>query len=125
MARALGINVSAIKTAIFALGSFMAGFAGGLNLPLSSASLGADAEATVLAFIIVIIGGVGSIMGTFIAALIVGIVDSLGILVVLDLPLWLFILLWWSSFSCDHMVFLEELHNNILDILILFFKEQI
>jgi len=82
MAKALGVNVSAIKTAIFALGSFMAGFAGALNLPLSSASLGADAEATVLAFIIVIIGGAGSIMGTFVAALIVGIVDSFGILVV-------------------------------------------
>ncbi len=82
MAKALGVNVSAIKTAIFALGSFMAGFAGALNLPLSSASLGADAEATVLAFIIVIIGGAGSIMGTFVAALIVGIVESFGILIV-------------------------------------------
>ena len=82
MARALGVNVSAIKSAVFALGSFLAGFAGGLNLPLSSASLGVDVEATVLAFIIVIIGGAGSIAGTFVAALIVGIVDSFGILFV-------------------------------------------
>lgn len=78
--KALGVNVSAVKTSVFALGSFMAAFAGALNLPLSAASLGADLEATILAFIIVIIGGVGSMFGSFVAALVVGIAEAFGIM---------------------------------------------
>jgi branched-subunit amino acid ABC-type transport system permease component len=80
MTKALGVNVPWVMTAVFVLGSFLAGFAGVLNFPMSSASLGSDMEATIVAFIIVIIGGTGSVMGTFVAGLLVGIVEAIGIM---------------------------------------------
>ena len=78
--RALGIDVNAVYTGVFAMGIFLAGVAGTLNLPLSSAALGIDVEMTILAFVIVIIGGVGSVGGAAIAALIVGLVETFGIM---------------------------------------------
>jgi branched-subunit amino acid ABC-type transport system permease component len=78
--RALGIDVNMIYTGVFAIGTLLAAVAGTLNLPLSSAALGIDVEMTILAFVIVIIGGVGSIGGAAIAALIVGLVETFGIM---------------------------------------------
>lgn len=75
----LGINVSIVFTGIFAIGSFLAAFAGALNLPLTSAALGIDMEMVILAFVIVIIGGVGSIKGAVLAAFIVGLVEAFGV----------------------------------------------
>ena len=78
--RSLGINVNSVYTGVFSLGIFLAAVAGTLNLPLSSAALGIDVDMTILAFVIVIIGGVGSVGGAAIAALIVGLVETLGIM---------------------------------------------
>jgi len=78
--RSLGIDVNAVYTGVFSLGIFLAAVAGTLNLPLSSAALGIDVDMTILAFVIVIIGGVGSVGGAAIAALIVGLVETFGIM---------------------------------------------
>ena len=78
--RALGIDVNSVYTGVFSLGIFLAAVAGTLNLPLSSAALGIDVDMTILAFVIVIIGGVGSVGGAAIAALIVGLVETFGIM---------------------------------------------
>jgi branched-subunit amino acid ABC-type transport system permease component len=82
MTRALGVKVGTVLTMVFTLAGFLAGFAGALNLPMSAASLGLDVETTILAFIIVVIGGAGSITGTMLASLSVGIVESLGIMLI-------------------------------------------
>lgn len=82
MTRALGVKVDSILTVLFALGSFLAGFAGALNVPTCAACPGMDVESSILAFIIVIIGGPGSVIGAAGAALSVGIVEAFGIMFV-------------------------------------------
>jgi branched-subunit amino acid ABC-type transport system permease component len=81
MLGALGANVSGIYTGMFALGSFFAGLAGGLVSPIRSLVPGMDVEIIVEAFIIVVIGGLGSLWGAFLGALIYGQVLAFGILV--------------------------------------------
>lgn len=78
----LGVDVNNVFTGIFAIGTFLAALSGALNLPLTSARLGLDAEMIILAFVIVIIGGVGSISGAAFAALVVGFVEAFGIMYV-------------------------------------------
>lgn len=80
MTGALGVKVDTVFTGIFVMGAFLAGFAGSISAPLGGATLGVDVEMAVLAFIIVIIGGVGSISGAALAALIVGIIEAFGIM---------------------------------------------
>lgn len=94
MTRALGVRVPSVLTAVFSIGGFLAGFAGALNLPLGSATLGIDAEATNIAFIVVIIGGTGSIIGTAAAALCVGLVESFGIMLLPQYTIvWVYLLM--------------------------------
>jgi branched-subunit amino acid ABC-type transport system permease component len=81
MLGALGINVSRLYTAVFVLGSFLAGLAGGLVTPVKTIVPGMDVEIIVEAFIVVVIGGLGSFWGTFLGALIYGQVLSFGILI--------------------------------------------
>ena len=82
MSASLGINESAIYTAVFALAAWLAGVAGGLSAPLAGAALGSDLDAVIDAFVVVVVGGLGSIPGAFLAALLVGMVRSFGILVI-------------------------------------------
>ncbi len=79
MAEALGINTGRIYALTFFIGAALAGLSGALTVPPTVAMLGMDAEALVLSFIVIIIGGIGSLGGAFIGALIIGIVRSFGI----------------------------------------------
>lgn len=82
MLGALGVNVSRLYTGVFLLGSFLAGLSGALTTPVKAIVPGMDVEIIVEAFIVVVIGGLGSFWGTFLGALIYGQVLSFGILVV-------------------------------------------
>ena len=79
MASALGINVSRVYVEAFAIGCFMAGLGGAVVVPAQAAILGMGVEALVLAFVVVVIGGLGSLEGAFIGALIVSLVRTAGI----------------------------------------------
>ncbi len=78
MAAALGAPVDALRVAVFALGAALAGLAGALMVPIAEASLGMAVEYIIIAFVIIIIGGLGSLKGSFFAALLVGMLDTLG-----------------------------------------------
>lgn len=81
MASALGINVISLSTWVFFLGSCLGGFGGALWAPVGSLSPGMDVEIIVDSFIVVVVGGLGSLWGTLLAAIIIGEVTSFGILV--------------------------------------------
>jgi branched-chain amino acid transport system permease protein len=81
MLGALGGNVQRIYTIAFAAGSFLAGLAGALVTPIKTVVPGMDVEIIVEAFIVIVIGGLGSLWGTFIGALIYGQFLSFGILI--------------------------------------------
>jgi branched-chain amino acid transport system permease protein len=63
----------------FAIGCFMAGLGGAIIVPSQAAVLGMGVDALVLAFVVVVIGGLGSLEGAFVGALLVGFVRTLGI----------------------------------------------
>ncbi len=79
MASALGVNVNRVYIQAFTLGCFMAGLGGAIVVPSQSAVLGMGVDALVLAFIVVVIGGLGSLEGALAGALIVGVVREAGI----------------------------------------------
>ena len=79
MASALGINVNRVYVQAFAIGCLMAGLAGAIIVPSQSAVLGMGVDALVLSFIVVVIGGLGSLEGALVGALIVGVVREMGI----------------------------------------------
>jgi branched-chain amino acid transport system permease protein len=74
MASALGVNVNRVYILAFTLGCFLAGLGGAIVVPSQSAVLGMGVDALVLAFIVVVIGGLGSLEGALVGALIVGVV---------------------------------------------------
>jgi len=86
-ANALGVNVSGLFTLVFMLGAFLAGLGGAAAAPISAAALGMDVDIVILCFIVVIIGGAGSLLGTILAAILIGLVDSFGILVLPEFTL--------------------------------------
>ena len=69
---ALGIDEARLATAVFALGTFLAGLAGALALPREPANLGMDIAVIADAFVVTVVGGLGSIPGAFLAALLIG-----------------------------------------------------
>jgi branched-chain amino acid transport system permease protein len=79
MAAALGINVSRVYVQAFAIGCCMAGLGGAVVVPAQAAVLGMGIEALILAFVVVVIGGLGSLEGALVGALIVGLVRTAGI----------------------------------------------
>ncbi|HVQ77013.1 MAG TPA: branched-chain amino acid ABC transporter permease [Candidatus Binatia bacterium] len=81
MLGALGVNVAALYTQVFVFGSWLAGLAGALAAPTVAVALGMDADVLTTAFVVVVIGGLGSFAGTFISALLVGLLQSFGILI--------------------------------------------
>jgi branched-subunit amino acid ABC-type transport system permease component len=81
MLGALGADVGRLYTAMFAFGSFLAGLAGALVTPIKTVNPGMDVEIIVEAFIVIVIGGLGSLWGTFLGALIYGQFLSFGILI--------------------------------------------
>ena len=79
MAAALGINVSLVYVSAFAIGCFMAGLGGAIVVPTQAAVLGMGIDALILAFVVVVIGGLGSLQGALVGALIVSLVRTAGI----------------------------------------------
>lgn len=81
MLAALGVNQSLLFTSVFFLGSFLAGLGGALQLPKGGADLLMDLNVIASAFVVVVIGGMGSIPGAYLAALLIGELSAFGILV--------------------------------------------
>ncbi len=79
MASALGVNVNRVYVQAFTLGCFMAGLGGAIVVPQQGAVLGMGPDALILAFVVVVIGGLGSLEGALIGALMVGVVREFGI----------------------------------------------
>jgi branched-chain amino acid transport system permease protein len=78
MAQAVGVNVPLLFTAVFALGTFLAALAGVLGGPFVGVYPGADMDILLLALVVIIIGGEGSLLGAFVGSLLVGMLDSFG-----------------------------------------------
>lgn len=78
MVSALGVDINRLFTLVFAFGAMLAGFAGVLAGPIFSVEPGMGDNVLILAFVVIVIGGIGSIRGAFVAALLVGLVDTLG-----------------------------------------------
>jgi len=81
MLGALGVNVDRLYTGVFVVGSFLAGLGGALIAPVKAIVPGMDVEIIVEAFIVVVIGGLGSFWGTMLGALVYGQVLAFGILI--------------------------------------------
>ena len=78
MLGALGINVTLLYTLVFALGAALAALAGVMAGPIFTVESGMGESVLILAFVVIVIGGIGSIRGAFVAALLVGVVDAIG-----------------------------------------------
>jgi len=77
MVEALGININRLFLIVFALGTAMAGLAGMLIAPITEASIGMGNDIIIIALVVVIVGGIGSVKGAFYAALIIGMIDTM------------------------------------------------
>ncbi|MBO9627836.1 MAG: branched-chain amino acid ABC transporter permease [Shinella sp.] len=78
MIAALGVDISTLYTVVFALGAALAGLAGALVGALQSVQVGMGEPVLILAFVVIVIGGIGSIKGALVGAVIVGVVDTMG-----------------------------------------------
>ncbi len=78
MIGALGVNISVLYTLVFALGAGLAGFAGALIGAIQSVQVGMGEPVLILAFVVIVIGGIGSIKGALIGAILVGLTDTMG-----------------------------------------------
>jgi len=78
MAAALGVNIKLLYTFVFGLGAALAGFAGVMQAPILTVQIGMGENILILAFVVIIIGGIGSIRGAFVASLVVGLIDTVG-----------------------------------------------
>jgi branched-chain amino acid transport system permease protein len=74
----LGVNVRRLFAVVFGFGAMLAGFAGAMAGPVFAVQPGMGNDVLILAFVVIVIGGIGSIRGAFLAALLVGILDTLG-----------------------------------------------
>ncbi|MEI6201263.1 MAG: branched-chain amino acid ABC transporter permease [Enhydrobacter sp.] len=78
MIAALGVNIELLFSLVFGLGAVFAGLAGMMAAPIGSVKIGMGDDILILAFVIIVIGGIGSIKGAFIAAMMVGQIDIFG-----------------------------------------------
>jgi branched-chain amino acid transport system permease protein len=78
MVEALGVDIRLLFTAVFGLGAVLAGLAGIAAGPLLSVESGMGDSILILALVVIVIGGIGSIRGSFVAALVIGLVDTIG-----------------------------------------------
>ncbi len=78
MALAMGVDVRRLFTAVFALGAALCAVAGGLLGPLLAVQVGMGESILILAFVVIVIGGIGSIRGALLGAMLVGLVDTAG-----------------------------------------------
>jgi branched-chain amino acid transport system permease protein len=78
MALSMGVPIKALFTAVFGLGAAMCAFSGAMLSPLLAVQVGMGENILILAFVVIVIGGIGSIWGAFVGSLLVGTVDTLG-----------------------------------------------
>jgi len=78
MVSALGVDIHRLFMIVFGFGAMLAGFAGAMVAPILSVQPGMGDNILILAFVVIVIGGIGSIRGAFFAALLIGLVDTLG-----------------------------------------------
>ncbi|HEU0160389.1 MAG TPA: branched-chain amino acid ABC transporter permease [Hyphomicrobiaceae bacterium] len=78
MVSALGIDIKRLFSLVFGFGAMLAGFAGIMIAPILSVEPGMGDQILILAFVVIVIGGIGSIRGAFVAAVLVGVIDTLG-----------------------------------------------
>jgi branched-chain amino acid transport system permease protein len=78
MVSALGVDIRRLFMIVFAFGTMLAGFAGIMIAPILSVEPGMGDTILILAFVVIVVGGIGSIRGAFVAALLIGLVDTLG-----------------------------------------------
>ncbi|MDO6586194.1 branched-chain amino acid ABC transporter permease [Salipiger sp. 1_MG-2023] len=78
MIAALGVDIGKLYTVVFALGAGLAGLAGALVGPIQSVQVGMGEPVLILAFVVIVIGGIGSIKGALVGGLLVGLTDTLG-----------------------------------------------
>lgn len=86
MVQGLGVNIGLLFSFTFGLGAALAGFAGMITAPLLAVQVGIGEPMLIVAFVVVVIGGIGSVRGAFISALLVGLADTMGRFL---LPAWL------------------------------------
>ncbi len=86
MVSALGVNIRRLNMAIFALGAALAGLAGLMAGPIFSVQSGMGENVLIQTLVVIIVGGIGSIRGAFLGALIIGVVDTMGRIF---LPIWM------------------------------------
>ena len=78
MVGALGVNIQLLYTLVFGLGAALAGFAGLMQAPILTVQIGMGENVLIVAFVVIVIGGIGSIRGALVAAVFVGLVDTTG-----------------------------------------------
>jgi branched-chain amino acid transport system permease protein len=78
MVGALGVNIKLLYTLVFGLGAALAGFAGLMQAPILTVQIGMGENILIAAFVVVTIGGIGSIRGAFVSSLLVGLADTVG-----------------------------------------------
>jgi len=78
MVSALGVDIKRLFMIVFGCGAMLAGFAGAIVAPILSVEPGMGDQILILAFVVIVIGGIGSIRGAFVAAVLVGVIDTLG-----------------------------------------------
>lgn len=78
MVSALGIDIELLFSLVFALGAMLAGLAGMLIAPITEASISMGNNIIITAFVVIIVGGIGSMKGAFFAAMLIGLIDTLG-----------------------------------------------
>ena len=85
MVAALGVDIRRLFTVVFAFGAMLAGFAGVMAAPILSVEPGMGDSLLILAFVVIVIGGIGSVRGALMSALLVGLIETLGKSLMLDL----------------------------------------
>jgi branched-chain amino acid transport system permease protein len=78
MATAMGVDIKVLFTIVFGIGAMLCAVAGAMLGPLLAVQVGMGEEILILAFVVIVIGGIGSIRGALVGALLVGIVDTIG-----------------------------------------------
>ena len=78
MALAMGVDIKAVFTVVFGVGAALCAVAGALLAPLLAVQVGMGENILILAFVVIVIGGIGSVRGAFVGAVLVGIVDTIG-----------------------------------------------
>jgi branched-chain amino acid transport system permease protein len=78
MIGALGINIKLLYTIVFGVGAALAGLAGMMQAAILTAQIGMGENILILAFVVIIIGGIGSVRGAFVASIFVGLIDTIG-----------------------------------------------